>query len=52
MRFQRLGSLYEAPGQTQGIFSASAYSASAAGTTAVPLLHGSRGRHCQLPDRQ
>ncbi len=36
MRFQRLGALYEAPGQTQGIFQASAYSASAQGQLLFP----------------
>ena len=37
MRFQRLGSLYAAPGQTQGIFQASAYSASAQGQLLFPI---------------
>jgi hypothetical protein len=36
MRFQRLGALYEAPGETQGIFQASAYSASAQGQLLFP----------------
>jgi hypothetical protein len=36
VRIQRLGALYEAPGATQGIFSASAYSASAQGQLLFP----------------
>ena len=36
VRFQRLGALYEAPGQTQGVFMASAYSASAQGQLLFP----------------
>lgn len=36
MRFQRLGALYEAPGQTQGIFDASAYDRSAQGQLLFP----------------
>ena len=36
IRFQRLGSPYDAPGQTQGVFSASTYSASAQGQLLFP----------------
>ncbi|HZL56736.1 MAG TPA: hypothetical protein VFC21_06635, partial [Bryobacteraceae bacterium] len=36
VRFQRLGALYEAPGETQGVFSAAAYSASAQGQVLFP----------------
>src|SRR5947209_7289299 len=36
MRFQRLGALYEAPGQTLGVFNGSAYSASAQGQLLFP----------------
>ena len=36
MRFQRLGSPYDAPGQAQGVFNASAYSASAQGQVLFP----------------
>jgi len=36
LRFQRLGALYEAPGETQGIFQASAYSSSAQGQLLFP----------------
>ena len=36
MRFQRLGSPYDAPGQTQGVFVASTYSASAQGQVLYP----------------
>jgi hypothetical protein len=36
MRFQRLGSLYEAPGHAQGVFSASSYSASQQGQLLFP----------------
>jgi hypothetical protein len=37
MRFQRLGALYEAPGQTQGLFEASAYSAANQGQLLFPI---------------
>ena len=36
MRFQRLGSPYDAPGQTQGVFVGSTYSASAQGQVLYP----------------
>ena len=36
MRFSRLGALYEAPGQTQGVFQGSSYSASAQGQLLYP----------------
>lgn len=36
VRMQRLGALYEAPGQTQGIFQGSSYSASAQGQLLFP----------------
>jgi hypothetical protein len=36
MRFQRLGALYEAPGQTQGVFEGSAYSANSQGQLLFP----------------
>ena len=36
VRFQRLGALYEAPGQTQGIFSAGAYSSNSQGQLLFP----------------
>ncbi len=41
VRFQRLGALYEAPGQTQGVFVGSAYSASAQGQLLFP--------YCSVP---
>jgi len=37
VRFQRLGALYEAPGQTLGIFNSSAYSASKQGQLLFPI---------------
>jgi hypothetical protein len=41
MRFQRLGALYEAPGQTQGVFVGSSYSASQQGQLLFP--------YCSVP---
>jgi hypothetical protein len=37
LRFQRLGALYEAPGETMGVFQASAYSVSAQGQLLFPV---------------
>jgi hypothetical protein len=53
MRFQRLGALYEAPGQTQGVFVGSSYSASAQGQLLFPYcrITPAAGSSCPTVDK-
>ncbi len=46
VRFQRLGALYEAPGETQGIFEAGAYSSNAQGQLLFPYCDSYSGGKC------
>ncbi len=49
MRFQRLGALYEAPGQTLGIFQASAYSAGQQGQLLYPTCTAAVASNASCP---
>jgi Carboxypeptidase regulatory-like domain/TonB-dependent Receptor Plug Domain len=52
IRFQRLGALYEAPGQTQGVFSASAYNRAAQGQLLFPYCTVPAGASgCPVADK-
>jgi hypothetical protein len=52
IRFQRLGALYEAPGQTQGLFVGSAYNANAQGQLLFPTCKIAAGPSgCPVADK-